>query len=195
MGGNDEQAEKEDGHAPEGSAVVEHRESGGELRSDIHQEPSADELGEYIFHLRKAAIPWSRISEMVRERYQKEITVNYAAQLYRDFNVSLAQAYGTDDREQLIRLENERLDDMQQALWPEVLAGDHHAANTVIKVMQHRAKINGLDQIDLRDQNVQAQVLVVGANQRDWIEALSQHHQVTSGTLDDGSEREEQAYE
>jgi hypothetical protein len=42
-------------------------------------------------------------------------------------------------------LEAGRLDAMQNALWPQALAGDMQAINTVLSIMQRRARLLGLD--------------------------------------------------
>ena len=49
---------------------------------------------------------------------------------------------GTD---QLRALECGRLDKMQAAIWPQVLRGDAEAVRTVIRIMQRRALMMGLD--------------------------------------------------
>lgn len=47
--------------------------------------------------------------------------------------------------EDLRALELARLDRMQAALWPKVVKGDTRAADTVLRVMQRRARLSGLD--------------------------------------------------
>jgi hypothetical protein len=51
-----------------------------------------------------------------------------------------AQAAGT-----LSQLENERLDRLHTALWPQAAAGDMDAVNTILRLMNRRAKLLGLD--------------------------------------------------
>lgn len=41
--------------------------------------------------------------------------------------------------------ENERLDALLEAVWPEAQAGELRAVETVLKLMDRRAKLNGLD--------------------------------------------------
>lgn len=47
--------------------------------------------------------------------------------------------------EDLRTLELARLDRMQRALWPKVVEGDHKTADTVLRLMQRRARLAGLD--------------------------------------------------
>lgn len=42
-------------------------------------------------------------------------------------------------------LENARLDDLQAAFWSRARSGDNKAAQTVLRIMERRAKMNGLD--------------------------------------------------
>lgn len=47
--------------------------------------------------------------------------------------------------EQLIRLEVARLDELHRALWPAALAGNVGAVDRVLRVMERRARLLGLD--------------------------------------------------
>jgi len=52
----------------------------------------------------------------------------------------------TDElREELRRLELERLDRMQLALWANAMQGDYAAVDRILKIMQRRAELCGLD--------------------------------------------------
>ena len=46
---------------------------------------------------------------------------------------------------QMLEVELARLDRMQLALWPKVLAGDTRAATTVLRIMEQRSRLLGLD--------------------------------------------------
>lgn len=47
--------------------------------------------------------------------------------------------------ETLRKVENARLDRLQQAVWKEAIAGDHKAITSVLAISARRAKLNGLD--------------------------------------------------
>lgn len=49
---------------------------------------------------------------------------------------------------ELIKLEEMRLDDLQEAIWDMAMAGDLKAVETVLRVMERRAKLRGLDHTD-----------------------------------------------
>lgn len=46
---------------------------------------------------------------------------------------------------QLVELENQRIDALHAANWPKAMKGDKRAADTVMKLMERRARMNGLD--------------------------------------------------
>lgn len=50
-----------------------------------------------------------------------------------------------DDVEQLRKIENDRLDTIQQALWPQVLEGDNPSITNALRLLERRSKLNGLD--------------------------------------------------
>jgi hypothetical protein len=49
------------------------------------------------------------------------------------------------DLADLVELESQRLDALQAGLWDKALAGDVKAARTVVKIMERRARLLGLD--------------------------------------------------
>jgi hypothetical protein len=53
-----------------------------------------------------------------------------------------------DDAADLRSLEGSRLDEMQRALWPLVLGGDYAATDRLLRIMERRAKLYGLDHAD-----------------------------------------------
>ncbi len=50
-----------------------------------------------------------------------------------------------DDAEDVLALEVERLDQLLMALWPAAMKGNVRSAETVIRLMERRAKLQGLD--------------------------------------------------
>lgn len=183
MGGDDSVSEEAD---VQGDGVWEEGVSDSEGVLDHVREHTTDEIAQFVFHRRCSGDSWTEITAAVYLRYQKDIGAQYAATLYRKFQVSLSEAYGPEDRAQLLFLENERLDRVQRAFWDDMLEGDSRAGKIVLDVMKHRATINGLNQVDLRDRNIHNNVLILGEDTRSWVEALAHHNsQVTSGMGDD----------
>ena len=50
-----------------------------------------------------------------------------------------------DDVDEIRRIEQDRLDIAQAAIWPRVTSGDSTAINSLIRIMERRAKLLGLD--------------------------------------------------
>jgi hypothetical protein len=46
---------------------------------------------------------------------------------------------------ELREMETDRLDRLQAAVWPKALAGDNKAVDTILKIMDRRARLLGLD--------------------------------------------------
>ena len=60
----------------------------------------------------------------------------------RDENAPMARA-------EALRLENLRLDELQDGIWDKALGGDSRAVEIAIKVLERRAKLHGLDFADM----------------------------------------------
>jgi len=52
----------------------------------------------------------------------------------------------------VLQLELERLDAMQAAIWDDAMNGHLGAIDRVLKIMERRAKLLGLDQLDVTQQ-------------------------------------------
>ena len=76
-----------------------------------------------------------------------------------------------EDVDEIRKLEGERLDTAQAAIWDDVLAGDVAAVNTLLRLMDRRSKLFGLDS----PVRVQAEVtkLDSGANIDDEVARLA----------------------
>lgn len=74
------------------------------------------------------------------------------------------------DRQSLLFLEITRLDALQGAVWPSAMMGDPKSVDSAVKIIQARAKISGLEQVDpVVQKNL---VLVMGDKESDYIAAL-----------------------
>jgi len=101
-------------------------------------------------------------SEAVQERAIKALELRIAGATYRQIgqelgvshvvvfeNVEWALAERAEQRraaaDSLVQLELERLEKMTLALWPAVKRGDEKAINTMVRVMDRRARLLGMD--------------------------------------------------
>lgn len=110
--------------------------------------------GNTPYHVRKA------IERQAREERAVELRVkglSYQA-IAREMGVSKFAVYKDveraidklnrklpEDTDKLRRIESERLDLLQVALWPEAVTGNIKAGEQVLKLMERRAKLWGLD--------------------------------------------------
>ena len=60
-------------------------------------------------------------------------------------SMALAMAVRNVNVESLIEMENQRLDALQTALWSQAIKGQWLATDRLIKIMERRAAMNGLD--------------------------------------------------
>lgn len=110
--------------------------------------------------------------------------------IYREYLVNAAKHFGLDKREQVIGLELSRLDMLQFPYFEQAIQGDHKSADTVLRIMNHRMKLLGLDQTT--NETKTTNVLVVGTKE-DFVEAL-QHGRMpalTGSLLDDEGDQED----
>lgn len=91
-----------------------------------------------------------------------------------------------EDVEAIRRLETERLDLAQSAIWGKVLQGDNPSIANLLRIMERRAKLLGLDQ----PTRIQAEVITYDGNTvRSELERIlaSTSHSGTAGALAEGS--------
>jgi hypothetical protein len=106
----------------------------------------------------------SEIAEMM------SITISDVHQLFGS-RYALDAAYLTDlERKTILGMELIRLEYLQQAVWPSAMMGDPKAVDSALKIIQTRARITGLEQVDpIVQKNL---VLVMGEKEEDYIKQL-----------------------
>lgn len=104
----------------------------------------AERMGKALEY-RKAGLSFQKISEKIGWKSANSAKVAV--------DKGLAQIVEIPAR-QLKKLQNMQLDDLQLAVWDKVTVGDLEAVRTYLKIMERRAKLNGLDdpqKYDIRD--------------------------------------------
>jgi hypothetical protein len=115
--------------------------------------------GEHIGGEQNRAAAARRRHLDVAERQRQALKLRWAGASYRaiaqQLGCSLGNAWKSvragikktlqEPADEVRRLENDRLDRLQLALWQRALEGDLHAADRVLRVMKRRAELNGLD--------------------------------------------------
>lgn len=103
-----------------------------------------------VVKLRRGGLTWDLIGERVG------LSISGAHKAYER---ALARAVA-EDVEAIRQLETERLDLAQSAIWGKVLQGDNPSIQSLIRIMERRAKLLGLDQ----PTRIQAEVISYDAN-------------------------------
>ena len=89
-----------------------------------------------VLELRRAGLTWQRIAE---ETGYADHTGAYAA-YKRAIKRTMQQP-----ADELREAELDRVDRLQLALWPKAMKGDNASINTIIRLMERRARLLGLD--------------------------------------------------
>ena len=90
-----------------------------------------------VVKLRRGGLTWDMIAERVG--YNSPASAHAA---YQRASVRIVQ----DDIEAIRKIETERLDMAQSAIWNKVLQGEISAVQALIRIQERRAKLLGLDQ-------------------------------------------------
>lgn len=90
------------------------------------------------FALRKAGLSYRDIGI--------ELGVNHVT-VYKDVQAAIKQFLdeAREHHTQIMAIEAARLDDLQRVMWEQAAMGDRRAIETVLKIMERRAKLLGLD--------------------------------------------------
>jgi len=89
-----------------------------------------------VLELRRAGLTWQRIAE---ETGYADHTGAYAA-YKRAIKRTMQQP-----ADELREAELDRIDSLQLALWPKAMQGDNASVNTIVRLMERRARLLGLD--------------------------------------------------
>lgn len=106
-----------------------------------HNTPSAEtiETERQALELRRAGASYDEISARVGYAHRSSARRAVERALARTLQAPAAE---------LRDLENDRLDRLQMALWPKAMRGQERSVEMVLRVMERRARLNGLDHAD-----------------------------------------------
>lgn len=148
-----------------------------------------NQLARQIYHLRKGGMSFKDMhTQLDWDEYGDGPSETELIALFRKYAMKLAQTVTTEEREIARFLEVERLNDLQNAYWADALTGDVRAADFVLKVIQQRGKFMQLDLIDGTDRQQVANVLIVGNDQKSFLEALEAGRKPLAGSVLDDDE-------
>jgi len=144
-----------------------------------------ESLQRSVWHMRKMGMSWDAIATQINETYESELNAVQIATVYRTYMSSMVQVYGPEDRAHALALELERLNDLQESVWPIAMRGDKDGVKSALDIMKQRHKLLGLDMVDGSDKQAVANILIVGEDKVQWMEALD--HGRASGTIMPGA--------
>jgi hypothetical protein len=112
--------------------------------------PAVIEREQEVVKLRRGGLTWDLIGERLKV---------HATTAQKAYERALARVVA-DDINAIRNLETERLDLAQSAIWGKVLQGDNPSIANLLRIMERRAKLLGLDQ----PTRIQAEVITYDAN-------------------------------
>jgi hypothetical protein len=111
-----------------------------------------------VLQLREAGATWEAIAETLESRHGTDALPSGWDKRYawQDFQRELDKMQTeVEDRAKRVReMELKRLNRMQRALWEDALDGDTDAIRTIIRLMDRRADLLGMDEPDELDATV-----------------------------------------
>lgn len=119
----------------------------------------------HAYHLKLAGLSLSEIADRLNYTSGAEV-----ARVIKNETISAAKDIEPEERESLLDLEVERLNYAQSKIWVGVEAGDIKCIEALLKIIQLRTKLQGLDMVDA-SAGVQT-VLVVGGQEADYVNKL-----------------------
>ena len=103
----------------------------------------------FVLKLRKGGATYARIAQAAIDKFGLEhLPEKWDCRFaYKDVARELEKISRLRNglSEDVLQLELERLDEMQLALWPRVMQGDIQAIQTTLRIMERRARLQGLD--------------------------------------------------
>lgn len=124
-----------------------------------------EELAEYVYNMRLSGMTLRRIGQELGG-----INENMVLEFLDSEIQKRAEAVHMREKKGILQQELDRLDALQEAHWTAAMMGDPKSTECVLKVMNHRAKILGLDVATQQEEK--AQVLVIGGNSTQYMDSL-----------------------
>lgn len=128
--------------------------------------------------LRKAGFSYQQIGDQVGLSHTQAF--RHVKQAINELNAKILES-----AEEVLVLELERLDRMQIGLWPQAVQGDTRAVQSVLKIMERRARYLGLDLVrgsGEQDGALAAEYVViapdVATNAKAWSDLVAQYEVV-----------------
>jgi preprotein translocase subunit SecD len=142
--------------------------------------PEAFDPSYECYKLRQAGVSWREAA--MRTGYKDE---RIAAVAVRRYLSTAAVALSAVKREEVLNMELSRLDELQSAYWDAAVRGDDKAAMIVLKIIQQRSRLFGIDDPNKQEHgSTQTTILVNGGGMTKQLEEIVNR---TEDGNDDGS--------
>jgi hypothetical protein len=152
---------------------------------EIVRFPQSD--GERIYHYRRAGESIPDIATRL------DMTTGEVVRLFREYMVQMVAETSVSEREHLVAMELDRLDQLMTPFWVAGTEGEKEGAEVYLKIAAHRAKLLRLDQPTPDELKGHAQIIVVTGGKEEYEEALRagrEAGQVTGRAGDDDDEED-----
>lgn len=156
------------------------------MTGEVIQFPN-DETNKKIYHLKRAGESFTEIAERLN------MEQNDVIRRYRHYMVDIVTEFSVRERDHIVAMELDRLDQLMIPFWVAGTEGDKEGAETYLKIAAHRSKLLRLDQPTPDELSKSMQVIVVSGSKADYEEALRRGRempQVTGSVGDDDGEEE-----
>lgn len=125
------------------------------------------------FELRKSGASYDFIVE--------KLGYNDVGQAKKAVSAKLGGSLTDEAKRQVTDLELQRLDALQLIAWRLAQQGDLGAIDRILKIMERRSKLLGLDQEQATQEVTQQTAIFIGGNEEDYVQALERARQQSNG--------------
>lgn len=154
--------------------------------SEVVQFPS-DEINKRIYHLKRGGESFTEIAERMN------LDPSDVIRRYRHYMVDIVTEYSVKERDHIVAMELDRLDQLMIPFYVAGTEGEKEGAETYLKIAAHRAKLLRLDQPTPDELSKSMQVIVVSGSKADYEEALRRGREMpqVAGRVGDDDDEEE----
>ncbi len=128
---------------------------------------SSEERAMIAHKLRIAGAPWREVAKAVGYNSATSAQIEVTKMLQ---TVGIRQL--NERRQEAFDLEDDRLEELHQTYWPMAMAGSEKAADIVLKVIDKRMRLWGLDQMHTAPAAIGKQTIVISAEPEDFVRDL-----------------------
>lgn len=149
--------------------------------------PFEDPISARVYHYKRAGESFRDIADRL------ELSSAEVVRRYREYMREIVAEYSITERDHIVAMELQRLDELMIPFLASGVTGDKEGAETTLKIMSQRMKLLRLDQPTPDELTRNAQVIVVTGSKEEFEQALREgreQRQVTGPSGDDEGDKE-----